>query len=330
MSGVEIVFSGKGKAELCPYKDPPLGPMELRGRTLATLISPGTEQGWLNGESFPIRPGYAAVFEVEAIGDAVKGVEIGERRFCMGAHRSTQQFDVRYTLPVPKDLALSSVVVARLMGVSMTTLMTTRARPGDLIAVTGAGPVGFLAAHQFQLAGYKVLIVEPNRARRQKAMESGLKTALPAMPLQDETVRGKVALVVECSRHEQAVLDACNIVRQQGEVVLVGVPWVARTSLLAHEILKAVFFNYVVLRSGWEWALPLHGRGFVWEELYEGYNNAAQSIYSGFGKALDWLAEGRIPLDGLTQTRSPHDPKSLYDGLIGGEYSEMFTILDWS
>ena len=43
MSGVEIVFSGKGKAELCPYDDPPLGPTELRGPTLATLISPGTD-----------------------------------------------------------------------------------------------------------------------------------------------------------------------------------------------------------------------------------------------------------------------------------------------
>ncbi len=330
MSGVEIVFSGKGKAELCPYEDAPLGPMDVRGRTLATLISPGTELGWLNGSDFPIRPGYAAAFEVEAVGAAVQGVEVGERRFCMGAHRSTQQFNVRDTLPTPKTLPTSSIVIARLMGVSMTTLMTTSARPGDKIIVTGAGPVGFLAAHQFRLAGYDVLMVEPSDARRQAATQSGLENVLAAMPLDDASVRGKVALVVECSGHEQAVLDACNIVRQQGEVVLVGVPWVARTSLLAHEILKAVFFNYVNLRSGWEWALPLHARGFVWEELYEGYNNAEQTIYSGFVKALKWLAEGRIPLDGLTQARSPRDATSLYEGLIRGAYPEMFTILDWT
>ena len=248
----------------------------------------------------------------------------------MGAHRSTQQFNVRDTLPTPKTLPTSSIVIARLMGVSMTTLMTTSARPGDKIIVTGAGPVGFLAAHQFRLAGYDVLMVEPSDARRQAATQSGLENVLAAMPLDDASVRGKVALVVECSGHEQAVLDACNIVRQQGEVVLVGVPWVARTSLLAHEILKAVFFNYVNLRSGWEWALPLHARGFVWEELYEGYNNAEQTIYSGFVKALKWLAEGRIPLDGLTQARSPRDATSLYEGLIRGAYPEMFTILDWT
>jgi threonine dehydrogenase-like Zn-dependent dehydrogenase len=330
MSGVEIVFTRKGGAELCKYEDAPLGPKEIRGRTLATLISPGTELGWLKGDNFPIRPGYAAAFEVEAVGGEVEGIRIGDRRFCMGAHRSTQQFDMRETLPTPMDLPTSSVVVARLMGVSMTTLMTTKARPGDKIVVTGAGPVGFLAAHQFRFAGYDVLVVEPSAARRQTAIASGLKNTLPAMPLEDDSVRGKVALVVECSGHEQAVLDACNIVCQQGEVVLVGVPWVARTSLLAHEILKAVFFNYVQLRSGWEWSLPLHARAFVWEELYEGYNNASQSVYSGFGKALGWLAEGRVPLDNLIEARSPRDPKALYAGLIGGEYPEMFTVLDWS
>jgi threonine dehydrogenase-like Zn-dependent dehydrogenase len=215
------------------------------------------------------------------------------------------------------------------MGVSMSTLMTTNARPGDKVVVTGAGPVGLLAAHQFRLAGYEVLLVEPNEERRVRARESGLTNTLATMPLKDDSVRGRVALVVECSGHEQAVLDGCNIVRKQGEVVLVGVPWKAHTSILAHEILKAVFFNYVVLRSGWEFVLPLHGRSFKWEELYEGYNNAPQSVYSGFKKALGWLADGRVPLEGMMHTRSPHDPKALYEGLLRGEFSETFTVLDW-
>jgi hypothetical protein len=60
MSGMEIVFTGSGTAELRPYEDPPLGALEIRGRTLATLISPGTEIGWLNGGDFPVRPGYAS------------------------------------------------------------------------------------------------------------------------------------------------------------------------------------------------------------------------------------------------------------------------------
>ena len=111
MSGVEIVFVGKGKAELCAYEDAPLGVSYVGGRTLATLISPGTELAWLNGEAFPIRPGYAAVFEVEEVGADVKGVQVGERRFCMGGHRSPNSsrrgtpFRFRRTLPpLPRSL----------------------------------------------------------------------------------------------------------------------------------------------------------------------------------------------------------------------------------
>lgn len=53
---------------------------------------------------------------------------------------------------MPDGLASETAVIARLMSVSMTTLMTTKARPGDRVVITGAGPVGFLAAHLSGLA----------------------------------------------------------------------------------------------------------------------------------------------------------------------------------
>lgn len=52
---------------------------------------------------------------------------------------------------MPDGLASETAVIARLMSVSMTTLMTTKARPGDRVVITGAGPVGF-AAHLSGLA----------------------------------------------------------------------------------------------------------------------------------------------------------------------------------
>ena len=75
------------------------------------------------------------------------------------------------------------------------------------------------------------------------------------------------------------MLDLCNVVRVWGEVALVGVPWVARTPLLAQQILHSVFYNYVNMKSGWEGAMP-----------------AAPSPHSEvhhYAAALRWLAEGR-------------------------------------
>jgi hypothetical protein len=101
------------------------------------------------------------------------------------------------------------------------------------------------------------------------------------------------------------------VVRKRGEVVLVGVPWKAHTSILAHDVLRAVFFNFVVLRSGWEWEVPITNRDFVWEELYEGYNNAPHTTMSGLDKALRWLDRGHVKPDGLIRKLDPSDPQGV-------------------
>lgn len=306
-----------------------LAPHELRGRTIATLVSPGTELAWAMGEEFPVRPGYAAVFEVEEIGSAVTSVEIGEQRFCMGAHRSFQQADADLTVPLRPGLSPENALLARLMGVSMTTLMTTRARPGDTVFVCGAGPVGYLAAHIFRLSGYEVSVVEPDARRRAQAEASGLTSVYPAMPLDHIELVGDVAMAIDCSGHEQAVMDACRMVRQHGEVVLVGVPWRRQTDLSAHAILQTVFEGFVHLRSGWEWELPLLSKRFKWEELTEGYNNSPQSILSGFRKAMKWLSEDRIPIAGMFRKVRPEDAAEVYGALKAQQIEEPFVFFDW-
>lgn len=326
----EIVIPAPSTFELADYHDAPLGDNEIRGRTVCSLISQGTELAWANGEDFPVRPGYAAVFRVEEIGRGVDGVNPGDLRFCMGHHRETQQWQARFTLPLPDGMAAETAVLARLMGVSMTTLMTTAARPGDRVVIAGAGPVGLLAAHLFAIGGYDVSVVEPDSLRRSQAEISGIARTFSQMPLDDPEMKGSVALVVDCSGHEAAVLDGCRIVRKSGEVVLVGVPWRPRTDLAAHDLLNAVFFNFVHLRSGWEWELPVLSREFVWEELYDGYNNAPYSTFTGLARALKWLSEDRIPLEGLVYRTGPQNPPAVYRALINRRIEQPFVVLDWT
>lgn len=326
----EIVIVAKQRFCLAQYQDAILQPGEIRGRTLCTLVSQGTELGWANGDSFPIRPGYAAVFEVQEVGSEVCGIKPGDLRFAMGQHRATQTHPAWQTLPVPKGLAPEIAVIARLLGVTTSTLMTTRARPGDAVVITGAGPVGFLAAQLFHAFGYRVTVVDPDPVRRGQVTASGIADCRASMPLDDSSLLGKVALVVDCSGHEGAVLDGCKMVRRLGEVVLVGVPWRKLTETSAHDLMNAVFFNLVTLRSGWEWQLPIQSKGFVWEELLEGYNNAPHSIMGGFVQALEWLAEQRFALAGMFHTASPSDPAALYERIAKREILEPFIVLDWS
>ena len=326
----EIIFPAKDTFELADYQDKPLADDEIRGDTVCTLVSQGTELAWAGGDDFPIRPGYGAVFRVTEAGRSVSGVNPGELRFCMGHHRSTQQHKSEFTLRLPEGLAPDTAVIARLMGVSMTTLMTTRARPGDKVIVTGAGPVGICAAHNFHIGGYDVSVVEPDSMRRAQVERSGITKTFEKMPLDDPRFAKKVRLVVDCSGHEAAVVDACNVVAQLGEVVLVGVPWRRFTELSSHDIMQAVFFNFVLLRSGWEWEVPIRSRGFVWEELLQGYNNAPHSTFSGFERAMTWLAERRFDPAGLVHAAVPDNPGKLYAEIRERRIEEPFIVLDWA
>ena len=74
---------------------------------------------------------------------------------------------------------------------------------------------------------------------------------------------GKIALHVECSGHERAILEGAKAVRFRGKVVLVGVPWQKRTDIPAFELLHAIFHRRAVVRSVWEWEVPFHSTDFV-------------------------------------------------------------------
>ena len=321
MKPLAIAVAAKEKAELVSVAEPaPLQPKQVRGRTLATLVSPGTELAWnYTGETFPSYPGYSAVFRADEVGAEVANVKVGDVLFCMGGHRSIQQHDAQNVVPVPTGLSPHEAVVARLMGVSMTTLMTTQARPCDIVLVTGTGPIGYLAAQLFVNGGYDVRVMEPNAARLEAIQRSGIQRTYTAMPLDDPEMKGRVAIVVECSGHEQAVIDGCKIVRKGGEVVMVGVPWKRRSDRFAFDVLHAVFHNYVILRSGWEWEVPNHAADF-----------RPHSIYSGLRLALAWLAAKKIPLEGLITLHAPADAQAVYQGLLRGTSQGLFQVFDWT
>ncbi len=315
----EVVMTRREHAELLPFEPPATAAGHVSGPTLASLISAGTELGWgYQGENFPARTGYAAVFRVEEIGAGVEGIQIGDTVLAMGEHRSHQHHPASDVYKVPAGLSPQDATFARLMGVSMSSLTTTTARPPDRVVVTGLGPVGHLAAQLFQACGYEVLGFDPDAGRRALAEMGGIAQICAQMPLEDPVWKEKVALVLECSGHEGATLDACRIVKPRGEVVLIGVPWRKRTEISAHEILHAVFHKYAVVRSGWEWEVPRRETPF-----------RVGSIDDNLGAALKWLGEGKVRVSGLFSTFDPRNCQEAYQRLLHAQEKGLAIIFDW-
>ena len=325
MADRAVRFVAREQAELAAYeRDPkPIGPEELAGPTVATLISAGTElalyQGHHHAAQFPMSPGYAAVFRAEEVGGEAAGFRVGDPVFCLGPHASYQRVHRSGALRVPEGLPAQEALFARMMGISMSTLTTTTARPPGKVLVTGLGPVGHLAARVLALCGYEVHACDPDPQRRAIAEAAGLRRVYPAVPVDDPAVAGQVDLVLECSGREEPTLEGCRVVRKRGEVVLVGVPWQRTSELSAHELLHAVFHQYAVVRSGWEWEVPRLPTDF-----------RVNSLYGNMAAALEWLAEGRLKVGELCHVASCRDPQAVFQDLLNRRMERLVVVLDWS
>jgi threonine dehydrogenase-like Zn-dependent dehydrogenase len=298
----------------------PLRPDDVIGKTLVSLVSPGTEinYGFDVDRTEPGVGGYAAVYQVTAVGPEVTDIQPGDVVFCMGPHASWQRRARREVALVPKGLSPATAVFARLMAVTWATLSTTAARPADRVLVTGLGIIGNLAAQMFQSAGYRVTGVDPIEARRRLANESGISdTRASAADLADLT--DSFSLAMECAGHERAALDCCQQVRKGGEVVLVGVPWKKRADLQAFDLCHAVFHKYVNLRSGWEWQMSSQPTDF-----------RVGSIWGNFAAALQWLAEKRVRVNLLHKVFVPGDAQKVYDSLYRQDGEFLSGVFDWN
>ncbi len=320
---MRLAIPAPGRVELQPYSlEGPLPDDHIEGPALASAISPGTELSCAYAKQNPDKPpsgsGYAMVFRVENAGPA-SGVAAGEIVFAMANHQSWVRCPGASVYRVPQGVDPADAALARLAGVSWSTLITTSARPPARVAVTGLGIVGNLAAQIFAAAGYRVLACDPVAERRLHLAERAGIELCERLLLDDPAWAGQTALAVECSGHEAAVLDACNLVARGGEVALVGVPWQKRTDIPAFDVLHAVFHRYVRLRSGWEWEVPREPAEFQ-----------RGSIRENITAAMRWFAEGRLSSQGIARRVDPRDCDAVYRDLSRRGGGALTAIFDWT
>ena len=312
-----IVATGPGKVELRQeaLNAAPLAADEVAGTTVASMISPGTEvQGTLHGNTFPRPLGYACVMRIEQVGSAVDKARVGELAFCMGHHASRQRCrqDALVVLPATLDPALACC--ARFMAVSMTTLVTTAARPPGKVLVMGLGLVGHMAARVFDACGYHVAALDLVASRRQRLAQSTRCVVMDQLPDEHD-----FDLVIDCTGHEQAVLDATGALRKGGELVLIGVPWTRRADVQAFDLLHRIFHDYIHVRSGWEWELPRQRGEFD-----------KASIWDNLEAATRWLAQGRVTAEGVYDIVAPAQCQQAYDRLMTPGADPLTTVFDWT
>ncbi len=163
---------------------------------------------------------------MSADGEPVRG------RFCGQSSFATRSIvPARSAIKIPEDLPLEllgPLGCGLITGVG-TVLNALRPKPGDRIAVFGAGTVGLAAVMGAKLAGCaEIIAVDPVESRRALAMELGATSSLDATGDVAEAIvsrtRGGADFSVECSGNVQAIEAAIACLGRPAWSAQVGAP----------------------------------------------------------------------------------------------------------
>lgn len=202
----------------------------------------------------PLILGHEASGEVVAVGDHVDRSRVGQRvslepgvpdftcgecragrynlcpdvRFFAtppidGAFAELVAIHEQFAHPVPDSLSDDAAALLEPLSVGMWACRKAGVTAGSRVLVTGAGPVGLVAAQAaLGLGAAEVTVTDVNPHRLKLAEELGATGTVDVTrsPLADSGVEPDVLL--ECSGHPAATADGVGVVARAGRVVLVG------------------------------------------------------------------------------------------------------------
>ncbi|MFB2585746.1 2,3-butanediol dehydrogenase [Herbiconiux liukaitaii] len=289
---------GPGEVLLRPFWCGVCG-TDLHEYAMGPIVIPSTPHP-LNGSTAPQILGHEFSAEVLEIGAGVRSVKVGDRvsvmpllscgecYFCRrGLNHLCQRMaciGLSYAWGGIAELAVVPASHVSVLPDSMTDLQgalvepgavaaygvdTAKVRPGDTVLITGAGPIGALAALYSSSIGANVFIseVNPFRAELARGLDVGevldpTSIDVPAY-LKDATGGVGVDAVVECSGNERALQAAIASVRSAGHIAQTGLHTKAASIdpmvLSEHDITLAGTWCYPV--TDWPRIIDLIARG---------------------------------------------------------------------
>ena len=132
----------------------------------------------------------------------------------------------RILWPLPDGLDdIAAVFIADILPTAVRTVERAGVAEGDRVVVLGAGPVGLLEGLLADASGAEVVMVDPERRRRDEAERLGLRAAAldEVLGVVDATTTGRgVDVAIEASGHPDALATALAIVRGRGVVGVSG------------------------------------------------------------------------------------------------------------
>lgn len=232
-----LVYNSPGKAEVAEVPAPAIGPTEvlIRPRMVGICHSDFDLlfDNYILPFEYPVIPGHEWMGEIVEVGAAVSGFAVGDRvvgecavsdvdhfGFTMdGAMAELVKADSSWLHLLPDEV--SDTVGALIEPFTIAYRATDRIDSSDDVVVFGAGPIGLCSVVAASCKGGRVLLVEPDPARRALGLELGASEAVD--PFEDDVV-GEIMRLTD-GRGASRVIEATgrpSVMAQTLEVASFG------------------------------------------------------------------------------------------------------------
>ncbi len=252
-----LVFEAPQQAVVTDIDHPEIGPDDVLVRSHAVVICHSDfelyEGRYIIPVSYPIVPGHEWCGEVIETGSSVVGLSPGDAVVgeCVVGPGGRDHFgfsidgaDAEYFKArgewlhkLPEDLSYTQGAMVEPFSVAYNaTVCADGIDAADAVAVVGGGPIGLLCVMAAVANNAAVAIVEPQAARRDKALELGARVALdPTSPdfaeAAAEATNGRgFDVVIEAAGSPVAMSQALDIAGLGARVVYVGIDIGAKAS----------------------------------------------------------------------------------------------------
>ncbi|MBM4417649.1 MAG: zinc-binding alcohol dehydrogenase [Chloroflexi bacterium] len=337
-----VSFTSADHARLAEEEIAPdsLAPGEAIVRGEFSIVSSGTEGATFTDlvaqmvnlqnlqRGWPRRTGYGHLGEVIATGPGTTNVKPGDRILTFSHHGSHTRANVgRFALPVRGEIPGRRAVATRMAGVAATALRSSSVQPGDRVVIIGLGLVGNFAAQLFQLAGARVLGLDIAEKRLATARACGIREVAnpasgdPVALVRDWSGDGQGAeIVVEAIGVSPLVMQAVEMTRRHGEVLLLGSPRAHHTTDVT-PMLTRIHLLAIRMIGALEWTYPIG----------DGTERARFTIERNYRQILEWIAAERLIVDPLiSHVLSPRECQRAFDGLTREKDVYTAVVFDWS
>ena len=340
----DVLPEGWGRVKT---EDIPLGPDEVMGETLYSLLSIGTEMNFYLGNYIgsPVNPkyprycGYACCFRVEKVGSEVTDLKEGDLVYARGPHATIQRLHRRDIVKMPEGMDPRRAPFTKFMCVGMSTLTDSLAKPPAKVLVTGLGNIGVMSAQCFQRCGYDVVCIGRSQSKIDLAHQCGIEKIFTEMPYDDPDYGGQISIALECTSNEGMALAAAKMLRRFGEEFLVATHLVGTGNYQMHDLLNVIYRNNITVRGGAEWRIPLYEPSFKNPTAQKENDVPAayltpywyQNSYEmNMKAALKWLNEGSVIVDPLYDIVDPRDAATVYRDAADRKNLKPALLFDWT